>query len=51
MTIQKLKLAWKYRRLIWKYRKLYQHRKDLAALLVAGVALGSAIRSKKVSAA
>ncbi len=46
MTLQKLKLAWKYRRILWKYRKLYQHRKDLAALAVAGTALGSAIRAK-----
>ena len=38
MTLHKLAVAWKYRRLLWRYRKLYQRRKQIAA-----VALTSAI--------
>jgi hypothetical protein len=43
MTVQKLKLAWKYRRVIWRYRKLYEHRKEIAGVALTGAALTGAI--------
>jgi hypothetical protein len=40
MTIRKIKLAWKYRRLLWKYRRVIAHRRQIAAGAVAAAALG-----------
>jgi hypothetical protein len=39
MTARKLAFAWKYRRPLWKYRKLVAHRREIAAMAIAGAAL------------
>ncbi len=42
MTVRKVKLAWKYRRLRWKYRKLLARRREIAgAALIGAVVLAS----------
>ncbi len=42
-NLTKVKLAWKYRRQLWKYRGLIRHRREIAGVAAAGVALAAAV--------
>jgi hypothetical protein len=46
MTIRKIRLGWKYRRLLRKYRWVSRHRQQIAgvALVVAALAGGAMLR-------
>jgi hypothetical protein len=46
MTIKKIRLAWKYRKLLWKLRKPYKHRREIAGLALTGVALSAAFAER-----
>jgi len=38
ITMRKIKLGWKYRRILWKYRGVIRHRREIAGAAAAALA-------------